>query len=166
MDEEARARLNILKPTENTDKFKRHRAEQELQQAVQQGREVLASATTVVPFTLFPDTITVDREKITVTRRTFFRGAEVVTVRVEDVLNVTADVGPFFGSLKITTRFFDSSKPYAINFLWRKDTFRLKRILAGYIIAMQKSIDCSAMETDALAELLDELGRADPVSDV
>ena len=166
MDEEARVQLNLLKPTESTNKYKKHRAEQELQQAVQEGQQVLATATTVVPFTLFPDTITVDREKITITRRMFFRAAEVVTVRVEDVLNITADVGPFFGSLKITTRFFDSSKPYAVNFLQRKDTFRLKRIIAGYIIAIQKQIDCSALDADALAGLLDELGRADPVSDV
>jgi hypothetical protein len=123
--------------------------------------EALASATTVFPFTLFPDTVTVDREKLTVTHRVFFAVGEVVSVRVEDILNVTADVGPFFGSLKINTRFFDESKPYIINYLWRGETLHMKRILQGYMTALKQHIDCSALSTKELATLLDSLSKDD-----
>lgn len=131
----------------------------ELTQTIDHSHEVLAQATTVFPFTLFPDTVTLDRAKLTISHREFFNVAEVMSIRIEDILNVTADVGPFFGSLKIFTRFFSTDKPYETHFLQRKDALKIKRILQGYIIALQKNIDCSTLPTKDLANMLEELGR-------
>ena len=139
---------------------------QELNKAISNTSEALASATTVFPFTLFPDTVTIDREKLTVAHRVFFAIGEVVSIRIQDILNVTADVGPFFGSLRITTRFFDrKTKPYVVNYLWRSDAMRMQRILHGYMTALQKGIDCSALNTKELATMLDQLSKdeADPI---
>lgn len=135
----------------------------ELKKAVGSAHEILLSATTVFPFTLFPDIITLDREKLTISHRLFFRVAEVTSVRIEDILSVTADVGPFFGSIKISTRFFEEGKePYAVNYLWRHDALRLKRVVQGYIISRQKGIDCSSFPTQQLTDMLDKLGQAAP----
>lgn len=136
-------------------------AQQELTKAISNANEVLATATTVFPFTLFPDTISIDRSKVSIAHRNFFRVAEVMSIRVEDILNVTVDVGPFFGSLVISTRFFDNDnrKPYRVNYLTRSDALRLKRIIQGYIIAAQQQIDCSALDTAELATMLDQLGQ-------
>lgn len=82
-----------------------------------------------------------------------------MSIRIEDILNVTVDVGPFFGSLKIFTRFFNANKPYMVSFLRRDDALRIKRILQGYIIALQKNIDCSTLPTKELADMLHELGK-------
>jgi hypothetical protein len=131
----------------------------ELTRAVNRSHEILFSASTAFPFTLFPDTVTVDREKLTLTKRLFFRVAESMSIRIEDILNVTADVGPFFGSVKISTRFFDPHKPYTVNYFWRQDAIRLKRIIQGYIIAIQEKIDCSALSAKELANMLNNLGH-------
>ncbi len=139
-----------------------YRTAQKLTKAVGEAHQVLVSENTVFPFTLFPDTITVDREKVTIAHRIFFGVAEVISIRIEDILNVTADVGPFFGSLRITTRFFDTSKPYNVNFLWRGDALRIKRVLQGYVIATQKKIDCSVFSPAPLVEMLDKLGQGVP----
>ena len=120
------------------------------------------SATTVFPFAFFPDTIVIDRTKLAVTRRAFFRTAEVMSIRIEDVLNVTADVGPLFGTIKISTRFFNSEKPYTVSYFWRNDALRIQRVMQGYIIATQKNIDCSELSTPELSGLLDDLGRGEP----
>jgi hypothetical protein len=138
------------------------RSAEQLSRAIGAAHEILCTATTVFPFTLFPDTITIDRSKITVTRRQFFKIADVVTLRIEDVLNVVAHVGPVFGSIEIATRFFSEKKPYRVNYLWRGDALRIKRIMQGYIIAMQKKVDCSALATHELSALLDELGQSAP----
>jgi hypothetical protein len=138
------------------------KAKKALAKAIGGAHEVIVTATTVFPFTLFPDTLTIDRTKLTVAHRTFFRVAEVMSIRVEDVLNVTANVGPFFGSVKIATRFFDTEKPYEVDYLTRSDALRVKRIMQGYIIAMQRKIDCSALTTQELSRLLDELGQGAP----
>lgn len=147
-------------PRANSLADQKSKIKKELSHAIGNAQEVLMSATTVFPFTLFPDTITIDRTKLTVAHRTFFRVAEVMTIRVDDILNVTASVGPLFGSLKITTRFFDTSdKSYTINYLTRGDALKLKRIVQGYIIALQRKIDCSALSTRELSRMLDELGQ-------
>lgn len=153
-------------PVSDHTKLDKIQAQQQLYDAIGASHAPLVNATTVFPFTLFPDTVIVDRQKLTVAHRIFFRVAEVVSIRIEDILNVTADVGPLFGSLKISTRFFDPDKPYAVNYLWRSDALKIKRIMQGYIIAIQKKIDCSALATPELGNLLDELGRASPNGEV
>lgn len=137
-----------------------------LKEIIGNSQETLMTATTVFPFTLFPDTVIIDREKISIAHRFFFRVAEVVSMRIEDILNVTADVGPIFGSVSMLTRFFDPDKPYTVNYLWRGDALRLKRILQGYVIAIQKSIDTSALSAKELATLLDEFGQGNPSKDM
>lgn len=133
----------------------------ELQQVIQGSNEILATANTVFPFTLFPDTVTMDRAKLTIVQRSFFNVAQVMSIRVEDILNVTANVGPFFGSLHIVSRVLNSDKPFDINFLWREDALKLKRIMQGYIISMQKEIDVSALTTAELIIMLERLGEDD-----
>jgi hypothetical protein len=137
----------------------------ELKKAVDGAHEILLSATTVFPFTLFPDIITLDREKLTISHRFFFRIAEVTSIRIEDILNIVADVGPFFGSLKISTRFFAESEPHTVNYLWRHDALRFKRVVQGYIISRQKGIDCSSFSPRQLTDMLDKLGQAAPGED-
>ncbi len=136
-------------------------AKQELKTAIRSSHQILASAKTVFPMTLFPDTVTVDREKLTITTRGFFRVAEVMSTRVEDILNVTVNVGPLFGSLKVVSRIFSPDKPYEIHHLWRDDAMKLKRIMQGYIIARQKEIDVTPLSTEDLSKMLDQLGKDD-----
>src|SRR5688572_4826046 len=112
-----------------------------LSEAIGHSKDTIFKATTVFPFNLFPNTIVIDREKVTIINRIFFKVSEVVSLRIHDVLNVMADVGPFFGSIRIQTRYFDQSG-YSITYLKRRDALKLNRILQGYVIALQKGIDC------------------------
>lgn len=137
----------------------KQKASEELTKVVNDSHEVLARATTVFPFTLFPDTVVLDRTKLTIIHRDFFKVGEVISFRIEDILHITADVGPVFGSIQIVTRFYDQSKPYKVNYMWRHEALRFKRVTQGYIIAIQKQIDCSALSNAELASLLNQLGR-------
>lgn len=128
----------------------------ELEQAVEGSEDVLASANTVL--TIFPDTLTIDRAKVTVTKRTFFAAGEIVSMRIEDILNVTITMGPFFGIVKIVSRVLNE-KPYSIGKFWRHDAINLKRILQGYVIALQRHIDCSSLPTRELVHELYHLGE-------
>ncbi len=137
----------------------KQQATEELSKVVNESNDLLTKATTVFPLTLFPDTVSLDRTKLTITHRDFFKVGEVVSFRIEDILHITADVGPFFGSIQIVSRFFDQKKPYRVTFLKRDDALRLKRITQGYIIALQRQIDCSSLTNAELASLLNQLGR-------
>lgn len=145
--------MEYASPTPTHEETKR-----ELEHAIAGSQEVLCTATTLFPFALFPDTVTLDRAKLTLTHREFFGSAEVMSIRVEDILNVTANIGPMLGSVKIVSRVFNIEKPYTLDKFKRNDALRVKRITQGYVIALQRKIDCSAMPSLELAAMLEKLG--------
>lgn len=147
-------------PAVNQDiELKKIQTKKKLNEIVKGSHEVLFNATTVFPFNFFPDTINIDREKVTITRRTFFMVKEVTSIAIDDILNVTLNVGPFFGSIKLSKRVYDTVEPYEVNYFWRNDAVHVKYIIQGHIIAAQKKIDCSPLNTKELADALSELGR-------
>src|SRR5258707_3132768 len=110
-------------------------SKQELREAIKGSNQVLVTATAAL--SLFPDTLTVDRAKLTITKRTFFRTAEVMSIRIEDILNVTATVGPFLGTVKIVSRVMNDEQASVVGPFWLRDAVRAKRITQSYIIALQ-----------------------------
>ena len=133
---------------------------EELIDATEKSHEILFKANTVFPFNLFPDTVTLDREKVTFAERFFFRVARVTSIPVRDLLSVEADVGPFFGSVHTSSRFFITN-PKSVNFLWRSDAIRLQRLLQGYIIVHEQKIDTGSISNADLITLLNDLGKGD-----
>lgn len=121
--------------------------------------EILFKANTVFPFNLFPDTIVIDKEKLTIIERFFFWVAKITSVPIRDILNIEADVGPFFGSIHLTSRYFYTN-PRSINFLWRKDAIRIQKLVQGFIIANEREIDCSSIDKAQLEILLEDLGES------
>lgn len=143
-------------PEQEHRKASPEETKQELQDAIRGSNEVLASCTTVL--TLFPDTLTVDRAKLTITRRSFFSTAEVISMRIEDISNVTVSVGPFFGNVKIVSRVMNA-QTVTVGRFRRDEAIHLKRIAQGYVIALQREIDCSSLPRDELVRMLDQLGE-------
>ncbi len=140
------------------------KSDKKLNRMVSQASDVLASAQTVIlPMNLFADTVTVDRTRVTITLRTFFWSANVITLSIEDILNVSCSVGPLFGSLNISSRVMSSTDHFEINYFWRKDAVHLKTIIQGYIIAVHNKVDTTSMSRDDLINKLSTLGR-DPKS--
>lgn len=132
-------------------------SEQLLQTAIQ-SHDILFKTKTVFPFTPFPDTITIDREKVTIANRFFFSVAKITSSPINDIQNTEANVGPFFGSVRITSRFFYNNIRL-LKYMWRDDALKVQQILQGYIIAHQKEIDCSEIDKDRLVALLLDLGK-------
>lgn len=120
---------------------------------------VLATATSVFPFALFPDTVTLDRTKVTITQRDFFFSNKVNSFRIEDILNVTSDVGPFFGSITVVIRVMSTEDHFPINWFRRKDAIHLKHMIHGYVIAQQNKIKVDHLDKDELIETISELGH-------
>lgn len=153
----------IIPKLDNTAKQKqgepRARKKEELDEIIKRSNEVLAEASTVFPFTLFPDTVTVERSKLIITQRTFFFTSRTLTIHIEDVLNVGGNVGPFFGALRIAIRGLTSEDHFVINFFWRRDAIHLKHMLQGHIMAQHDNIDYRHLEKDKLIKALLRLGQ-------
>ena len=135
-------------------------ANEELNKIIAHSKEILAKADAVLlPNNLFPDSVVVDRTKVTVTKRTFFWVSEVISVQIEDILNVSNTVGPIFGSLTISSRVMNSTDHYEINYFWRKDAIHLKHVIQGYMIAKHNEIDTSSLSKEQLIRKAEELGH-------
>jgi hypothetical protein len=119
--------------------------------------DILFSAKTVFPFVIFPDSISMDRQQLTLVHRSFFSTANTISVRIEDVLNVETNVGPFFGSIHIFSKFFTNDIK-SISFLSRINVLKIQRLVQGYMIAHHRKIDCSTIEKNQLIILLNDLG--------
>ena len=131
----------------------------QMHKVVEQSQEILAGARTVIlPMNIFPDTVTIDRMKVTINLWESLWSHRFVTLRIQDILNVAANTGLLFGSLTISTRVMNSTDHFVIMGFWNRDVIRLKRVLQGYMIALHQGIDVSGLSTDRLVRKLDELG--------
>ncbi len=131
-----------------------------LRKIVRKSHQLLASAQTVIlPVNLFPDSVTVDRTKVTITKRTFFWSSSVISIRIEDVLNVACSTGPIFGSLTVSSRVMNSTDHYEIDYFWRKDALYMKQLIQGYVIAQHNQIETSHLKRDELIRTLLDLGN-------
>lgn len=99
-----------------------------------QSGTIILSVRSVFPFDFFSDTLILDLNKINLVKNDFFFSKTVYTVEYADILNVVAECGPFFGNVKITTRFF-TAEPLTISFLKRKDALTARHLLNGLLIA-------------------------------
>lgn len=134
---------------------------QALNRAVWDSNEVLVSADTTS--LLHKSTLTLNRAKLFAEKRSALGTIDDMSVRIEDVLNISASLGPVSGTIKITTKFTTPGNPYSIGPFHRKDTLKLKRIIQGYIIALQRKIDMNLIPTPDLITRLYELGEDDPL---
>lgn len=148
--------------SENQQKSAEEKRE-ELHDVADKAQDVLIRAESIFPFVLFPDTISVSRMKVAITKRAFFKVAEVVSLQIEDILNIEIDTGPFFGSLKIYTRIY-GSQPLKITFLSRRSAVMVKRIIEGLLIAAKQQMDITDLERKELLALLKRLGTDEPLT--
>jgi hypothetical protein len=137
------------------------------------GTDTLFKAESVFPFTLFPDTVILDRDKLSIIERRFFKTATTSTVRVEDILSADVNVGPFFGSVQVVPRVFtyqmsqkqqhgEEPAPATVRYLWKHDALKLNKLINGYMIARLKKINTTKIPPKKLADLLCELGKSEP----
>lgn len=149
----------VAQPSLPIKSLSQEQSRAELAKAIHDSEEVMAEATTVFPLTLFPDTITLDRTKVTVTKRSFFQMAETQSFRVEDILSASCSVGPFFGTVMIISRVTNKDQEITVGPFKRSEAETMKRIIHGYVITKQRGIDTAQLSTKELVDMLCRLGR-------
>jgi hypothetical protein len=133
---------------------------QALNKAIWDSNEVLVTADTISK--LHKSTLTLNRVKLFAEKRSPLGAVDDMSVRIEDVLNISATLGPISGTIKIATKFNTPGTPYKIGPFHRKDALKLKRIVQGYIIALQRRIDVNMIPTNELVGYLYDIGVDDP----
>lgn len=147
-----------INPHDKTEREKELDAIVNLKKTVSQSHEVLAKATSTFPFSFFPDTIIVDRTKVTIVKNDFFFSSSTISIRIEDVLNVSIGLGPIFGTLTISSRVMNSTDHFTIEHFRRADAIHLKHLIQGYMIAQHNNISTAHLSKEELIDTLCELG--------
>jgi hypothetical protein len=130
---------------------------QKLRAVVRESHTILAKAKAVFPFQLFPDKVNIDRHKLTIVHRQFFGIEQTVSVPLENIKNVEADFGPFFGSVTITSDLFINNTQ-TVHFMWRDDAKMIQKLVQGAVVAQRESIDLNKIEIKQLRKMLIDLG--------
>jgi hypothetical protein len=125
----------------------------------QHSLEVIANVQTVFPMTLFPHRIELDRTKVTIVRRTSPWSSVVVSIRIEDVLNVSCTLGMLFGSITVATRTLNTIDNFEIKGFIRSDVIRLKYLVEGCMIAKRRGINTDELSIHELTDTLQGLGE-------
>ncbi|HWT55519.1 MAG TPA: hypothetical protein VN031_00635 [Candidatus Microsaccharimonas sp.] len=128
-----------------------------LRSVVRESHTILIKARAVFPFQLFPDYLNIDRHKLTIIHRQFWGIEQTVSVPIENIKNVEADFGPFFGSITVTSDLFINNTQ-TVHFLWRHEAKNIQKLLQGAIVAQREGIDLSKIEIKQLRKMLVDLG--------
>jgi hypothetical protein len=151
-------------PVEETGRKKAslEQTRRELDAAVRGSGEVICEIST--PFQLTPVTVTLDRAKITASKRRFTATTSLMSLPLADVLNVTSETGFMFGYVKIDKQILAAEDPFRYGPFWRKDAIIMAGMAQGYIVALQRQIDLSPLPLAELKAKLLELGSDKNVS--
>src|SRR5579884_4298467 len=152
------AGLKYEDKAEENESTSGQKAESKLADVVKESKNILVRARAMAPFQLFPDVITIDRHKLTIVYRRFFNVGQTVSVPIENIKNIQADIGPFSGSLTITSDHFINNTQEIKN-LRRSDVINIQKLVQGAMVAVKENIDVTDIETDKLIELLSQLGE-------
>jgi len=136
--------------------------EEKLMYTTVESQETLLKASSIFPFVLNRDTIQVDRDKLTIAHRSYLNTADIMSVQICDILSVQMKLGPFFGCLILTSKYFRNNEQ-TVNYLKRSDVILLQELIQGSIIAKRKNIDYSGIEKEQLTVLLTDLGQGTAV---
>jgi hypothetical protein len=149
---------------------RREETKQKLEAIAERHDVELLRATTVFPFTLFPDTIIIDTTKITIIRKQMFATEHITTIPLKDIADAQVQTALFLGTLTVAYMPQSTSpgmlKPVEdhITSLRRQDAIRAKNIIKGVLVAHSEGIDISHLEPEELVNVIEKFGTSVGVS--
>ncbi|HSW88732.1 MAG TPA: hypothetical protein VLG12_06240 [Candidatus Saccharimonadales bacterium] len=136
---------------------------EKFEKLIQKSDRVLLRIKAVFPFEFFPDSIVIDESKINIVHRIFFWTSEILSIPIQHVQDVEVDTSVLFATLKILPTGFSvvsmTENWVTVNYLWRRDAIRARRIIAGLLIASREGIDLTKVDSKDFVKKIEELGK-------
>ena len=102
--------------------------------------KILMRIHSVFPFDLFPDTITLQKDKIDIIHRPFFFTKEVFTVFINDIRTIRINSGPFFATLSFELKgMMEEQNPEPISFLRKKSAKKIRKLALNLCVSQSKN---------------------------
>lgn len=132
-------------------------SKKEIEQAIEGAQDVLMEIT--APMQIFPTSIKLDRSKITIHSHKLVHSRGVLSLPIEDVMNVMGHGSTLFGYVTIEQEVVTSEEAYRFGPFWRDDARKFGAMAQGYVVALKRKIDLNALSTPELKEMLQKLGE-------
>ncbi len=132
-----------------------------VEELVKQSNRRLISISSTFPFTLFPNTIDVEENRITFNFRQFL-AYQSHSIDIKDITNVFIEAGIFFASLQVVSRTFTENE-VKIDYLKKDQAVQVRKIIEGLRTLKTNDIDTSSYEIGELLNKLLELNMSDHI---
>jgi hypothetical protein len=152
----SRRRVPSENSTENSDNKS---PEEKINELVEKSSHVLFSMQTVFPFDFFPDTLTINANKIDVVKTSFFASHQTSSIPLRDIANVEIQTSPFFATLRITNIRYPMH-PKVLRFLKKHEAMKAKNIIDGLLVAISQGADITNIEPTKLIEEMEKVGNS------
>lgn len=131
----------------------------DLEELAMENETILMRVATVFPFTIFPDEIVVSLNRVDIVVRPFFFSKQVYPLLIKDLVTLNVSTNIFFGSLSLEMRFHEQNPPI-INYLWKGEALRLRRVITGLLEAYKEGVDLSVYTPEEILQKVDVIGRS------
>ncbi len=120
--------------------------------------QALFTAKGVFPFDLFPDTVYIDRNKISIHKHFFFFTKQLQSIMIRDTLTVVVEENLLFASLQIVDKVFPQ-ETIQVRFLTKSDAKKIRWIVEALIVGLNENIDFTRIPNEDLIPKLLEIGK-------
>ncbi len=154
--------ITFVKKTDEEKKEKNDKEEsdeEKIQKLLQKGQQTLLQIQTFFPFDLFPDTLIVDTNKVSLINSEFFYSVQVHSIAINDIGDVIVETSLLFAKLKIIDK---SAKEESISmpYLKKGEALEARRIIEGLILANEQKIDLTKFSSQEITQKLEKIGKA------
>lgn len=132
---------------------------QKLEEFIESSSEVLFNVKAVYPFDLFPDEVRVDRNQIHILVREFFWSMRIHSIRIENIIEIFLDMGPFFATLNITEESFGKNV-VNVKYLPKERAKKLRRIIQGLMVVKKQKVSLEPLGKVEVIEKLEQIGSS------
>lgn len=136
-------------------------AKQKVEKIEKRSDNVLMRIKAVFPFDLFPNTLIIDANKVTIIDSIFFASESVISILLEEITDVTVDSNFFLAKLNITYSHHPlRPEHYSIPALRKKEALKAKDIIQGLLVLrISEGIDLSKLKPDEIVKQLEGIGK-------
>jgi hypothetical protein len=137
--------------------------QEELEILAERSDKILFHAKSIFPFDFFPNTVTIDANKVNIIIKTFFFTETVTSILLKEIMDVRVESTLFLGKLIIDY----GPHPLKINTvyvpsMWKKDALRAKEIIEGTLVLYRsENINTTELKPEETLQEVKEVGKID-----
>jgi len=149
---------SVMKKKENVGTKE---AQQKIASVAERAGNVLLQIKSVFPYDPFPNTVTIDSNKVTIVDKTFFASETVTNILLEEITDVVVESNFFLGKLKITYSHHPlRPKIYGVAALKKKEALKAAQIIQGLLVLrISEGIDLSKLDPEEIIKQLSKIGK-------